>query len=91
VVLPDPLIHLYWAYALARAEEMLKVSTSHRASAARRPSASTSPWTRSGSPQVVQGDGEKEQREGVEMTPGLHPARQTGRPRKMIVARMSRN
>lgn len=26
MVLPDPVIHLYWAYALARAEEMLKVT-----------------------------------------------------------------
>jgi hypothetical protein len=26
VVLADPVIHLYWAYALARAEEMLKVT-----------------------------------------------------------------
>ena len=26
MVLPDHVIHLYWAYALARAEEMLKVT-----------------------------------------------------------------
>jgi hypothetical protein len=26
VVLPDPVIHLYWAYAMARAEEMFKVT-----------------------------------------------------------------
>ena len=26
MVLLDPVIHLYWAHALARAEEMLKVS-----------------------------------------------------------------
>jgi hypothetical protein len=26
VVLPDPVIHLYWAYALARAEKMFKVT-----------------------------------------------------------------
>jgi hypothetical protein len=26
VALPDPVIHLYWAYALARAEEMFKVT-----------------------------------------------------------------
>jgi hypothetical protein len=26
VVLLDPVIHLYWAHALARAEEMLKVT-----------------------------------------------------------------
>jgi hypothetical protein len=26
VVLPDPVIHLYWAYAQARAEEMFKVT-----------------------------------------------------------------
>jgi len=26
VVLPHPVIHLYWAYALARAEEMFKVT-----------------------------------------------------------------
>jgi hypothetical protein len=27
VALPDPVIHLYWAYALARAEEMFKVTS----------------------------------------------------------------
>jgi hypothetical protein len=26
VLLPDPVIHLYWAYALAKAEEMFKVT-----------------------------------------------------------------
>ena len=26
MALPDPVIHLYWAYALARAEEMFKVT-----------------------------------------------------------------
>lgn len=26
MVLPDPVIHLYWAYALAMPEEMLKVT-----------------------------------------------------------------
>ena len=26
VALPDPVIHLYWAYALTRAEEMFKVT-----------------------------------------------------------------
>jgi hypothetical protein len=26
VALPDPVIHLFWAYALARAEEMFKVT-----------------------------------------------------------------
>ena len=26
MVLPDPVIHLYWAYAVARAEEMFKVT-----------------------------------------------------------------
>ena len=26
MVLPDPVIHLYWAYALARADEMFKVT-----------------------------------------------------------------
>jgi len=26
VILLDPVIHLYWAYALARAEEMFKVT-----------------------------------------------------------------
>jgi hypothetical protein len=26
VALPDPVIHLYWAYALARAEEMFRVT-----------------------------------------------------------------
>ena len=26
MVLPDPVIHLYWAYALAKAEEMFKVT-----------------------------------------------------------------
>jgi hypothetical protein len=26
VALPDPCIHLYWAYALAKAEEMFKVT-----------------------------------------------------------------
>ena len=28
MVLLDPVIHLYWAHALARAEEMLKVTQS---------------------------------------------------------------
>ena len=26
MALPDPVIHLFWAYALARAEEMFKVT-----------------------------------------------------------------
>ena len=26
MALPDPVIHLYWAYALARVEEMFKVT-----------------------------------------------------------------
>ena len=26
MALPDPVIHLYWAYALARAKEMFKVT-----------------------------------------------------------------
>ena len=26
MLLPDPVIHLYWAYALARAEEMFNVT-----------------------------------------------------------------
>jgi len=30
VALPDPVIHLYWAYALARAEEMFKVTRSRQ-------------------------------------------------------------
>ena len=50
MALPDPVIHLYWAYALVRAKEMFKVTLSPRASVGRKPNASTSAWTRGESP-----------------------------------------
>jgi hypothetical protein len=45
VALPDPVIHLYWDYALGRAEEMFKEKPFPTGSAGRKPNASTSPGT----------------------------------------------